>query len=841
MAAQTIENVISIADARALPSSRPRLRIVKPESAGVLNDCRDMALKRIVELLAGTFDKIEDELFELAQKTADRDTQNMYLEARAQSREKRGAIEGSFRKQFLSFFAKKVSGEDDPGKTTDVDYGSMELTLVGDDELEQKIAVDALANKMSDKCDDELRALSQRMAFLLSEPDLADSANPIAPDTIIKALKIACDQISGGYQAKLTVMRLAEQHISQDMLSIYHDINSHLVERKILPQIRVTYRKSPGGAPRTTPDAAAPAPEVKAAPAAADSAAGGNANPATDNILTTLQQLLAGANLFDPALNAGGPAPKAVPGDAGPAPGAANSRPATGEPSPGLSGLVAALTNMQQKALSAAAGMSAPPSAGNFLPGDAPAASLSMLREIKTPSMVENSAPIDVMTLDIVAMLFDYVFDDETIPEAIKGLIARLQIPALKVALLDRSFFSRKTHPARRLLDALADASVCFAGVASRDDPLYRMIETVVNRVHAEFETDIQIFADVLADFEKFLAERETANAKFVEQSARVVNERELREMARLVAQDEMEKRAADVEQLAPVTAFLIGPWARVLERIYLREGGRHERFAKALETAHDLTWSVTPKSNADERRQLLGMLPRLLKNLHQGMEMAAVEAEDRKRFFATLVDCHAAAVKAGLKGESVAALLTAAQPNAETEPLFAKLIAEEKARDAEWKDASRSGIARIQFTNRGVEIEELGTHNDSAEGGPSAHETPHPDLPEAPSASGGRRGAGSAVDFDITDMPVVELQRGTWVEFVQGKGRSIRAKLSWISPLKGVYLFTNPGVMAALSVTPDELQIQLRRGDARVIEESSLIDRAVGKIVDSLSQTAHI
>jgi hypothetical protein len=278
-----------------------------------------------------------------------------------------------------------------------------------------------------------------------------------------------------------------------------------------------------------------------------------------------------------------------------------------------------------------------------------------------------------------------------------------------------------------------------------------------------------------------------------------------------------------------------------VLERIYLREGGRHERFAKALETAHDLTWSVTPKSNADERRQLLGMLPRLLKNLHQGMEMAAVEAEDRKRFFATLVDCHAAAVKAGLKGESVAALLTAAQPNAETEPLFAKLIAEEKARDAEWKDASRSGIARIQFTNRGVEIEELGTHNDSAEGGPSAHETPHPDLPEAPSASGGRRGAGSAVDFDITDMPVVELQRGTWVEFVQGKGRSIRAKLSWISPLKGVYLFTNPGVMAALSVTPDELQIQLRRGDARVIEESSLIDRAVGKIVDSLSQTAHI
>jgi hypothetical protein len=41
------------------------------------------------------------------------------------------------------------------------------------------------------------------------------------------------------------------------------------------------------------------------------------------------------------------------------------------------------------------------------------------------------------------------------------------------------------------------------------------------------------------------------------------------------------------------------------------------------------------------------------------------------------------------------------------------------------------------------------------------------------------------------------------------------------------------------LSVAPDELQIQLRRSDAKVIEESSLIDRAVGMMVNSLSRTA--
>ncbi|MEP7154827.1 MAG: DUF1631 domain-containing protein [Betaproteobacteria bacterium] len=852
MATQSLDNVISIGSAQAGHLAGVRRRTVKPESVGVINDCRDMALKRIVELLATTFDKIEDELFEMAEKTVDRDAQNMYLDARAQSREKRSAIETSFKKQFLSFFEKKVTGEDDPGRSKAIDYGSMELSLVEDYDLEQKLAVTDIAKRMSDKCDDELRTLSQRMGFLLSEPELKDEANPIAPDTIIKALKIACDQMTSGYQTKLTVMRMVEQHMAKDMLSLYHDINSHLVARKILPQIRPTYRKAPGSVARKGADAAPAA--ATHGPAAADTGAttGAFANPATD-IFAALQQLLAGGNMFDTAHSAGSASPPAYgvnTGSFAPAPpssantGAATAdalrRIAEGENSVSSAGLVSALTQMQQQLLSATGGFSASAAIKEFIPGETPVAALNMLREIKTQSMVETSSPIDVMTIDIVAMLFDYVFDDKAIPDAIKGLIARLQIPALKVALLDRSFFSRKTHPARKLLDALADASVCFAGTATREDPLYRMIEITVDRVHNEFETDIQIFTDVLVDFESFLAKRETANAEFVEQSARVVHEREKREMARLIASDETDRRIAIADLPPPVTAILKGPWARVLERIYLREGGRHAGFVQALETADDLIWSVTPKANAEERKRLVGMLPRLLKHLQYGMEIAAVEADDRARFFATLVDCHAAAVKAGLRGESVAALLAAAQPNTDTGPLFAKLIAEEEVREAELKSRARSGVARIQFTDNGVEIEELNTRKNSAD--TARHESADADDHGAANSDDGdeSKAMEGSLDFDVTDMPVVELKRGTWVEFLHNGTERIRAKLSWISPLKGVYLFTNPGATEALSVAPETLQMQFRRGDAKVIEESSLIDRAVSSMVNSLSSAAH-
>ena len=854
MATHSIDNVISIAGAHAAAFSRPRRRTVKPESVGVINDCRDMALKRIVVLLARTFDKIEDELFDMAEKAGDRNTQNMYLDARAQSREKRGAIEVSFKKQFLGFFEKKVAGEDDPARAPGVDYGSMELSLVEDHDLEQKLAVNEIARRMSDTCDDELRTLSQRMGFLLSEPELKDDANPIAPDTIIKALKVACDQMTSGYQTKLTVMRMVEQHMAKDMLSLYRDINSHLIAHKILPQIRPTYRKVPGSVSRKTPGATAVAPQIQPSYSSDSGAPTGTpANPATD-IFATLQQLLAGGTLFDTALSAGSasppaygvttgsfaPAPPFIPADAYSGTAAEAMRQiADGVSFQGNAGLVSALMHLQQHVASAIAGSSLSAVFRDFVPGETPAATLNMLREIKTQSMVESSSPIDVMTIDIVAMLFDYVFDDKAIPDAIRGLIARLQIPVLKVALLDRSFFSTKTHPARRLLDALADASVCFAGVAHGDDPLYRKIETLVDRVHTEFETDIQLFTDVLEDFEKFLAERETASAEFVEQSARVVHEREKREMARLIAQDETERRGANVELPAPVAAILNGPWARVLERIYLREGGRHVGFVHALETVDDLIWSVSPKANADERKRLVGMLPCLLKNLQHGMEIAAVDSADRGRFFSALVDCHAAAVKAGLRGERVATLLATARHNTDTGPLFVKLIAEEKARDAEWKSAARSGVARIQFTDQGVEIEELGTHGNPANVVQGSPEFTSPNTPAPASQSRVERNAECIVDFDIADLPVVELNRGTWVEFLHAGGRSIRAKLSWISPLKGVYLFTNPGATEALSVAPDVLQIQLRHGDAKVIEESSLIDRAVDKMVNSLSHAA--
>jgi len=67
--------------------------------------------------------------------------------------------------------------------------------------------------------------------------------------------------------------------------------------------------------------------------------------------------------------------------------------------------------------------------------------------------------------------------------------------------------------------------------------------------------------------------------------------------------------------------------------------------------TMEDLLWSVEPKASAEDRKRLITMLPGMLKHLHAGMERGELSEERRSAFLGALVDCHAMAVKAGLRG----------------------------------------------------------------------------------------------------------------------------------------------------------------------------------------------
>jgi len=367
-------------------------------------------------------------------------------------------------------------------------------------------------------------------------------------------------------------------------------------------------------------------------------------------------------------------------------------------------------------------------------------------------------------------------------------VLGRLQIPTLKVALLDRTFFSSKSHPARRLLDRLAEAAFGLDAAYPQGGATLAMIEKVVARVLDEFENDLALFESLVTEVEAFIDESAHAETALVERTVRLIQEREREEIARICAEETVAKRL-HARSWVPVAVrdMLAETWVRALANTHLAEGEGSPRWQALVATMDDLLWSVEPKVVADDRKRLVTMLPGMLRQVAEALVRGGLAEDRRRHFFSTLVDSHATAVKAGLRGMA----------------LLPEVPAPGEAQ------AAAPQLERSMVPAGELQVEEIRLR--------------------AP------RGRATRNVFTRTGI-WTNLQRGTWVEFVSAAGAALRARLTWISPAKGVYLFTNPLCASnAVSISPDALAEQMRVGHARVIDDAPLLDRAVGSMLANL------
>jgi hypothetical protein len=82
-------------------------------------------------------------------------------------------------------------------------------------------------------------------------------------------------------------------------------------------------------------------------------------------------------------------------------------------------------------------------------------------------------------------------------------------------------------------------------------------------------------------------------------------------------------------------------------------------------------------------------------------------------------------------------------------------------------------------------------------------------------------------------------LKEGAWVEFRDGEDNRTQARLSYISPLKGTYLFVNRQGRKVGEYSLYQLARELRSGNAQVIDGVPLIDRAMSSLVGALRMSA--
>jgi len=727
---------------------------------GPLKDVRTQAIKQLAGLLANMFDSADDSLFELADKSANNADQTMYFDSMREVRINREVIEKQFAKTLrdnFNVFQRNAGGRPEKPAANVEEPDS--FSLVKDDELEETVAIRGMISKVHNLFGDALRQLVKRMDVLAPEVTITDESNPIGPVRLSEAFQLACQALSLDIRAKLVVYKLFEKYVLGELEEVYSNANQVLIESGVLPQIKAPQSSRT----KHSLTQSQRVEEVSGGHGDIDGGKGWTTEASSDqnDVFSLLRGLLANKS-----------SPPSSPSNYLPV---ADSGPVLSQTE-----LVGLLSTVQQQ--SSVATDNLQPMAIDVRQA------LHQVVDSRGGNVPQAVGRVDDDSINLVSMLFEYILDDHSLPVPMKALLARLQIPMLKVALLDKSFFSRGAHPARKLLNELARAALRWNEPADVSrDALFNKINEVITSVLNEFESNVEIFSPLLADFSQFV-EKEKRRSALIEQRTRDAEEglgktqRARADVGKLI-----NEKAADKSLPSVVVDLLREGWVNYLFLLYVKEGTEGEAWQAGVQVVDDLIWSVDKDSSFSHRSDLLKMIPSLLQRLREGLNAVSFSKNRMRELFAALESVHMGCLKS---------------PDANLQET--EVVADSVAgvtKDAPGSNAEEKIIV----------------------------ETPELEPLDEPITVD----AGDAKFADLVDSMAV----GAWLEFIGEQGVKSRCKLAAIVRASGKYIFVNRVGIKVAEHTRSSLIEAVREGQINMLDNALLFDRALESVIGHLRE----
>ncbi len=782
------------------------------------------ALKELQQLIRVLMENVDDALFELSEKVDNDRERTMYFDAMRMVRLKRQAIEQGFddamQQAFDDLILERASRKPAGGGD------ELELSLVAHDVIEDQLAIESMISRARPLFEDDLFALRERLRTVLHRKRIDPELNPFDPKAICESFHQACSVLDTEIEVKLILYKLFEKFVMRSLDDFYRNNNDYFVQKGVLPDLKASQERLNESArmARRFPRGAAPAGGSAQIPGEPDPLTPGAESTATadESLLSMLQQAL-------------------MPGGAGatgaaPAAGAVATGGLAGGASAGLAqGLFTALQGLQQAPVT-----SVP--LGQVTPVEMKAQLQQQISLFREENRDQVSASEDQI-IDIVSMLFDFFFDDKALPDPVKVLIGRLQIPILKVAMLDKSFFNSKKHPARKLLDSISKASLGWSEEAEQEQVLVAEIERIVNFLIDEFGQDVGVFEQALNEFETFREqERQRVEQQLESMKQQELQREEQLQLARRAANELVGKLVDGRDLSFDVIEFLQGVWLQVLVNTWVTEGESSNHWKNLQRITSTLVWTLIPKDSEEQRKKLLDTLPPLLRALSKGMELIQTDAEERNRVFQMLVLEHAKVMKQTSRNIVTRVDDETIWPESGMAAAFAESSQEDRGEgevdiylDAETGDeiieVEEGSIESIGHSETESVIRNLEEFTSCVQQGEIDVDeeivmASEPDIVVESASSGPSEAALETV---------AGLAVGDWIEFRQENGEWQHARLSWKSNVTGKLVFVNRHGQKLRDTRLRKLAEEFTSGQARQLESSSVFDRAIHSILSGL------
>lgn len=382
----------------------------------------------------------------------------------------------------------------------------------------------------------------------------------------------------------------------------------------------------------------------------------------------------------------------------------------------------------------------------------------------------------DGRAMDLAGCLFDVVMGWPGLEGRGRELMARLVVPYAKAAVLDRRLFMQVDHPARRLLDLLGDACEHNSCESPAERMLISKAELIVDRLVAEFNEDLTIFATLALEFSAHL-ELHRRRIEIAERRAiETQHGQEKWDLARCRAAAELQWRVDKVLLPQTYDTFLRKLWQHHLIISILRGGGSASRSGICTEQAQALALAdgmLCELAQARERAVTKPWLASWLPALHEVLASAGIYAAAAQAAIVALQNTLQAIFDTGTEPESL--------------PL----------------DVPELEMAPAMVADNLFQVPEAST------------------LDTRPTAA---------------DMEhVSRLPLGAWLDFIDDDGAIQAGKLSWISQNSARRLFVNRHGARLCVALPEQLALMSRMGRLRLRSNEAAFDRAMRGVVDGL------
>ena len=627
-------------------------------------------LKRMKELLNTMFDNVDDSLFEYADKASNNQQQMVYFDAMREIRlQKQKMMEVFFieyEKRFKQALCVNAASLEIPVNLASDSISASTLSLVEEDDLEISLAITNMALRIQTLYREALIATARRFSHLVPGIDYSSDAQPLGGTVLCESFGKAVETLTCDVPLKLIVFKLFDKFVVQRLAGAYDEVNGMFIGKGILPTIAY---KSPVKSPEGKA-AAASQPASDAMDTYQDdeqiimdslqaSTAGQFVTTEEADVFGVMQQLLARHRLSVGASGVHG-----VPGYSGSAASGVSvsagisSDGNAGDTNIAVSGTLAGNGNGVAGAVAGAgtyrindiiSGLSGLQNNADFTidtqsydAGEVNSAQAIKVRLVETlstgnQSAAKNLSAAESDVIDIVSMMFDFILNDKSLPDKLKTLIARLQIPFIKLAILDKSFFSKKSHPARLLLNELAYSDTYFDEAEDQnDDSFYAVIEEIVKRVIEEYDSDENIFEQLLDEFVEFREQELEANRMA----------KEMLESTKQTVAAVIEHRVRNNKMPELIRGLLLRQWKDVMNAIGVRDSCEGIAWDAAIAVMDDLIWSVQPKLVVQEKSQLTKLIPRILNGLQDGLTLIGCRQDAIAQLFIELEILHHASVR---------------------------------------------------------------------------------------------------------------------------------------------------------------------------------------------------